>query len=150
MRTALLILCFVSTGISASPAPRPRQEIVLGRVVAYSISPACLNENGYWALIILVQRPNDVRSKFVRVDFTLPSKARPEWLFATSPIQEFHLLRQKDCDAVLVRYADEEPEQKLNMPQWAYLRGVKPDMIPFGQVVPCYRPVDAPVIAPIF
>jgi hypothetical protein len=149
MRTALLILCFLSTGISASPAPRATQEIVLGRVVAYSISPACLNEKGYWALIIRVQQPNDVRSNFVRVDFTLPCKARPEWLFATPPTQEFHLLRQKDCDAVLIRYAAEEPE-KLTVPQWTYLRGIKPDMIPFGQVVPCYRPVDAPVIAPVF
>ena len=78
------------------------RKTIVGRVVAYSISPTCLNENGYWALIIRVQPPEDVRSKFVRVDFTFPCKAKPAWLYAVPSIQRFDLFREKDCGAVLV------------------------------------------------
>jgi hypothetical protein len=150
MRSVLLLLCFVCADISALSAPRPRHETILGRVVAYSIFPACLNGNGYWALVIRVQRPKDRPEEFIRIDFTLPCNARPDWLVATQPIQKFRLFRQKDCDAELVRSTDDVSKQEPNMLHWEYLRGVEPHTLPFGQVVPCYRPVDQPVLAPIF
>jgi hypothetical protein len=150
MRSVLLVLALVCTGIPGLSAPRPRPETILGRVVAYSIFPSCLNENGYWALIIRVQRPKDVRSEFIRVDFTLPCRAKPAWLVATPPIQRFNLFRGKDCEAVPVESAGEEPGPKPNMPHWEYLRGIDQHVLPSGQVVHCYRPVDAPMIAPIF
>ena len=150
MRSILLILGLVCTGVSGLSAPRPRHETILGRVVAYSVFPDCLNGNGYWALIIRVERPKDVRSEFIRVDFTLPCRARPEWLVATPPIQSFNLLRQKDCEAVPVGSAGREPRQNPNMPPWEYLRGTEPHVLPSGQVVHCYRPFDAPEIAPVF
>jgi hypothetical protein len=150
MRSVLLILGLVCTGISGLSASRPKHEIILGRVVAYSIFPTCLNGNGYWALIIRIQRPKDVPAEFIRVDFTLPCRTRPEWLVATPPIQKFNLFRQKDCEALPVGSEGEEPKQKSNMPHWEYLRGTEPSMLPSGQVVHCYRPVDPPEIAPIF
>jgi hypothetical protein len=150
MRRVLIILGLVCTGISGLSARPPKDEIILGRVVAYSNSPACLNGNGYWALIIRVQRPKDVPSGFIRVDFTLPCRTKPGWLVATPPIQKFNLFRQKDCEAVPAGSEAEEPKQKPNMRHWEYLRGIELQTLPSGQVVHCYRPVDAPEIAPIF
>jgi hypothetical protein len=149
MRRVLLLLCFMCTALSALSAPRPRQETILGRVVAYSVSPACLNGNGNWALVIRVQRPKDGRSQFIRVDFTLPCRARPAWLGATPPIHKFQLFRQKNCDEVLVGPTDDEPKKTLNLPHWEYLRGIEPHMLPFGQVVPCYSSADPVEIAPV-
>jgi len=147
MRSVLLILCFTCASISSLSTPRPRHETILGRVVAYSTFPACLNGNGYWSMVIRVQRPKDIRSNFIRVDFSLPCDKSPEWVSARPSLQKFRLYRQKDCDAVLLEFMDEEAKQQhLAIPIWKYLPGAEHDTLPFGQVVPCYRSVDLPLI----
>jgi hypothetical protein len=148
MRGVLLILCLACTSISALSALSSKGETVSGRVAAYSSPPTCLNGNGYWSMVIRVQRPKDLGSEFIRVDFSLPCDKSPEWVSAKPSIQKFRLFRQKDCDAVLVGSMDEEPKQKLAMPIWKYPPGTEHDVLPFGQVVPCYRSADLP-LAPV-
>src|SRR5436853_3968923 len=99
MRSVLLGLCLTCASTCTWSTPRPRHETTLGQVVAYSSPPACLNGNGYWSMIIRVQRPKDIRSEFIRVDFSLPCNKTPEWESSTPSIQKFRLFRQKDCDA---------------------------------------------------
>ena len=148
MRSVLLILCLTCVSTSTLSAANPRYEIILGRVVAYSSIPACLNGNGYWSIVIRVQRPKDIRSKFIRVDFTLPCNKSPEWVSAKPSNQTFRLFRKKDCDAVLVEFMDYEHEQGPAVPIWTYRSGSQHDTLPFGQVVPCYRSIDLP-LAPV-
>jgi len=147
MRGVLLILYFTCISISALSAPRPKGETISGRVAAYSTTPACLNGNGYWSMVIRVKRSN-LGPEFIRVDFSLPCDKFPEWVSAKPPIQKFRLYRHKDCDAVLEGSMDEEPKQKLAMPIWKYPPGTEHDVLPFGQVVPCYRSADLP-LAPV-
>jgi len=149
MRSVLLGLCLTCASTCTWSTPRPRHETILGRVVAYSSFAACLNRNGYWSVIIRFQRAKDIRSEFIRVDFTLPCDKSPEWVSAKPSIQKFRLFRQKDCDAVLAEFMNSERKQDfLAIPIWSRPPGAEQDTLPFGQVVPCYRSVDLPV-APV-
>ena len=47
MRSTLIILCLLCFNAPAFSVPRPRQEIIAGRVVAYSGALACMNGNAY-------------------------------------------------------------------------------------------------------
>jgi hypothetical protein len=58
-RLALVILRFTCLCISVFGAPRPRPETVSGQVVAYSTQLGCLNGNGYWSMIIRVEKPKE-------------------------------------------------------------------------------------------
>ena len=118
----------------------------MGRVVAYSGALACLNGNGHWSMIIRVQQPKDKRSKLIRVDFSLPCDKSPEWVSGKPSIQKFRLFRQKDCDAVLGEFMKTEPKQDAAIPIWKHPPGAERETLPFGQVVPCYRSVDLPLV----
>jgi CheY-like chemotaxis protein len=146
MRTVLLILCFTFASTTISSASNPRHETILGRVVAYSSSPACLNGNAYWSMVIRVQRSKGNRSEFIRVDFSLPCDKSPEWVSAKPSIQKFRLLRQKDCDSVLEEFMDTEPKQHSAIPIWRHPPGEGLDSLPFDQVIPCYRSIDLPLM----
>jgi hypothetical protein len=150
MRRTLLILWIVYASVSTSSAARLQRETISGRIVAYSNSLACLNGNGYWSMVIRVQRPKDTRSEFIRVDFSLPCGKSPEWVSSSPSTQKFRLLRQKDCDAALEGSMDEAPGRSLNLalPIWKHPPGTEQDLLPFGQVIPCYRSVELP-LAPV-
>ena len=148
MRSIPLILCFVCVSTPCLSAPRPRPETILGWIVAYSTSPACLNGNGYWSMLIRVQQPSKIRSEFIRVDFSLPCEKSPEWVSAKPLMQKFHLFRQKDCDAGLVEFMETVPKQDTAIPIWKHPPGAEHDSLPFGQIVPCYRSADLP-LAPV-
>jgi hypothetical protein len=148
MRSVLLILCMACASISAWSAPRPPVETVSGRVVAFSGATVCLNGNAYWSIVIHVSHPKSTHSELIRVDFSLPCDKSPEWLSAEAPIQKFHLLRQKDCDAPLEGSMDGKPKPNLAIPTWKNPPGAEHVTLPFGQVIPCYRSVDLP-LAPV-
>jgi hypothetical protein len=97
-------------------------------------------------MVIRVQQPKNGHSKFIRVDFSLPCEKSPEWVSTKPTIQKFHLFRQEDCDAVLSGSVDEEPTQNPTMPMWKYTPGTEHEALPFGQVVPCYRSIDLPLV----
>jgi hypothetical protein len=144
MRSVVLGLCLTFASTCTWSTPRPRLETILGRVIAYSSFPACLNGNGYWSMIIR-QRSKDIRSEFIRVDFTLPCDRSPEWVSAKPSIQKFRLFRQKDCDAVLAEFMNSEGKQDFQaIPMWARPPGAEHDTLPFGQIVACYRSADLP------
>lgn len=147
MRSVLLILFFTSATFAAASAPHPQHETISGRVVAYSAPLTCLNGNGYWSMVIRVQRTKDVSSDFIRVDFSLPCGKSPRWESAKPSIQKFRLVRHKDCDGVLKRFFDAPPKQGLSIPIWEYPPGTEGIAgLPFGQVLPCYRSVDLPLV----
>lgn len=145
MRSVLLILYFASATMAAAPAPRPQHETISGRVIAYSTNLACLNGNGYWSMVIRVQRTKGLSSDFIRVDFSLPCGESPEWVSAKPSMQKFRLVRRKDCDAVL-KGPDEGRDQSPAMPTWEYPPGAEHATLPFGQVLPCYRSIDLPLV----
>lgn len=149
MRSALLIFALASTAILNVPVSHPRHETISGRVVAYSGIPTCLNGNGYWSIVIRVQKPKDGASEFVLVDFSLPCGKSPEWVSTKPSVQKFRLSRQKDCDSVLKESTTAEHEQDLVVPIWNYPPGAEHEKLPFGQLLPCYRSVDLP-LAPVF
>jgi hypothetical protein len=99
-------------------------------------------------MIIRVQRPKNIRSEFIRVDFSLPCSKTPEWKSAKPSIHKFRLFRQKDCDAVLAEFIKFERKRgSFAIPMWARPPGAH-DTLPFGQIVPCYHSVDLP-LAPV-
>jgi hypothetical protein len=146
MRNALLILSIACVSTTCLSASSPRYETMSGQIVAYSISPTCLNGNGYWSMVIRDQHPKDMRSPFVRVDFSLPCGKSPEWVSAKPAVRKFRLFRQKECDAALVEFIDTVPRQDTATSVWKYPPGAESVTLPFGQVVPCYRSIDLPLI----
>jgi hypothetical protein len=97
-------------------------------------------------MVIRVQRTKDIHWEFIRVDFSLPCDKFPEWTSAKPVVQKFRLFRQKDCDEALVESTDNGAKESLALPIWKYPPGVERGALPFGQVLPCYRSVDLPLI----
>jgi len=121
----------------------------MGRVAAYSSFPVCLNGNSSWSMVIRVQHPKDIGSQFIRVDFSLPCGKSPEWASGKPSPQKFRLRRERDCDTVLEKFRDfrdEETKHNEAVPIWKYPADAEHDPLPFGQILPCYRSIDLPLI----
>jgi hypothetical protein len=43
-------------------------------------------------------------------------------------------------------FMDEETKQNLPVRTWKYPSDAEHDTLPFGQVLPCYRSVDLPLV----
>jgi len=146
MRRILLALCFACASASAAlPAHPPQYETIVGQVAAYSGPLECFSGTGYWSVIIRVQEPKNTHSKFVRVDFGLPCEKSPVWISAKPPVERFRLNRHKECDAVLKESMEMEQKREVVIPMWQYPSGATHERLPFGEVVPCYEPVDLPL-----
>jgi hypothetical protein len=145
MRSILTLLCFTSMSIPIFSAPRPQPQTISGRVVAYSVLPACLNGNGYWSVVIRVEQPKNQRSQLIRVDFSLPCGKSPEWASADSSVKSFRLVRKKDADVVFSGSVAGEKQKDHIFPVWNRPKGAEHNALPFGQVLPSYRSIDLPL-----
>jgi hypothetical protein len=135
------------TGIvpAARSAPPSDAETIAGRVLAYSSnSLACLNGQAYWSILIRAQGPQDAQSRLIRVDFTLPCDKSPAWISAKPSTQNFRVIREKGCDAALPGTTEGDPKQHSTWPIWYYPPSAEHQLLPFGEVLPCYRSVDPP------
>jgi hypothetical protein len=148
MRSFLLVLCFISTNISAHSAPVPRPLTITGRVVAYSGAPACLNGNAYWSVLIRVEQPKNLASQLVRVDFSLPCDRSPEWILTKPTVRSFRLVRDKNADAPLLGCSQEKCDKNQSLPIWERPANGSDETLPFGQILPSYRSSDLP-LAPV-
>jgi len=133
---------------SAFPKPTPQPKTVSGRVIAYSVSPACLNGNGYWSMLIRVDKPKNLNSQLIRVDFSLPCDKSPEWISSNALVERLRLVRDKNADAVLSGCLQEECKESQSLPTWKRPTGGTHDPLPFGQTLPSYRSIDLP-LAPV-
>ena len=141
-----LVACVALASVTAWSAPRERLQTLSGVVVAYSNSPACLNGNGYWSIVIRLRQPKRVPSGFIRLDFSLPCDEFPEWVSAKPKLQQFHLYREESCDAVLGGSAvDNELGLDSPWPIWKYPPGVEHATLPFSQALRCYHSADFPL-----
>lgn len=149
MREILLALCFACACASAAalPAHPPQYETIVGQVAAYSGPLECFSGTGYWSVIVRVQEPKNSHSKFIRVEFSLPCEKSPAWISAKRSVQRFRLSRRKACDEVLKETMAMEQKREIRIPMWQYPPGATREGMPFGEVVPCYYPVDLPVAA---
>jgi len=162
MRCVLILLCLTATGVSALSAPRHKTEKITGRVVAYSTGQSCLNGNGYWSMVIHTQPDKHQPPEFLRIDFSLPCSKTPDFASSAPPVQTFHLIRRRDCDAKLegTMATDEKLlaidkrstaeangiKEILILPLWSRPPGMGSFPLPFGQIVPCYRSLDLPLV----
>jgi len=128
--------------------PLNEPQTVSGRVVAYSVSPTCLNGNGYWSVLIHVDQPTNLNSQLIRVDFSLPCDKSPGWISTSLPVKSFRLVRNKGADAILSGCLQEQCQQKQSLPIWKRLETGTHDALPFGQSLPSYRSLDLP-LAPV-
>lgn len=146
-RIVLVALCLTFASVSAFSEPAPHPQIISGRVIAYSSAfPACLNGNGYWSVLIRVEKPKSLSPQFIRLDFSLPCDKSPDWISADPLVKSFRLVRDKSADAVLSGCLQEECGQNQSLPIWIRPAAGKPDALPFGQTLPSYRSVDLPMI----
>ena len=164
LRQLFVLFFFITANATAFPIHHHRQktETISGQIVAYSSGLLCFNGNGYWSMIIRVQPHKDIPSRLIKVDFSYPCDKSPEWVSAQSPVQKFRLFRQKDCDEALERELPADAEHRfkdskvadqdddpINYPIitiWSYPPDIEPFTLPFGQIVPCYRSVDLPLL----
>lgn len=125
-------------------------ENVAGQIVAFSVSPLCLNGNASWSMLIRTRDSGGTRLKFIRVNFTLPCGKSPGWISVKQSVESFRLIRQHDCDEVLAGSVDPaDAAQNASMPAmpiWKRTVGAEDEKLPFGLVLPCYRSVDLPLV----
>jgi len=159
MRNIFLYLCIAFVGVHATAAPRQTTEVVSGRIIAYSLTLACLNGNSYWSMVIRVEPYKKLPARFVRVNFSLPCDKTAESVLINPSTQKFHLIRQNSLDSVLEEFIVLKIEiiddlQKINegiesneiskIPVWHYLPGNERFSLPFREVLPCYYSVEYP------
>jgi hypothetical protein len=137
---------FVGTSLFSQPAPQPKT--ISGQVIAYSVSPACLNGSGYWSVLIYVEHYKNQDAQRIRVDFSLLCGKDAEWISSSPMVKSFRLVRDKDADVVLSGCLQEECQQNQTLPIWKRPPAVDPHTLPFGQKLPSYRSVDLPM-APV-
>ena len=125
--------------------PLNEPQTISGRVVAYSVSPACLNGNGYWSVLIHVGQPKNLNSQLIRVDFSLPCDKSPEWISTSPLVKSFRLVRDKNADAILSGCLQEDCQRNQSLPIWKRPEAGTHDALPFGQSLPSYRSVDLPL-----
>ncbi len=142
MRRILMILCFACASIALHAQAAPKPKTVSGRIVAYSVSAACLNGNGYWSVLIHVQQPKKQSSQLIRVDFSLPCNRSPEWISTSPLVTSFRFVRDKNADAVLSGCLQEECQQNQSLPIWKRPEAGNHNTLRFGQKLPSYRSVD--------
>jgi hypothetical protein len=147
MRSILVILCFTLASEAAFSVSTPHPETISGRVIAYAlISPVCLNGNGYWSVLIHVERPKNLNSQVIRVDFSLPCDKSPDWVSEKPDVKRFRLLRDKNADVALSGCLEEQCQSNQALPAWKRPPSENHDVIPFGQLLPSYRSLDVPMI----
>lgn len=164
MRQLIVLFFFITASTTAFPVHHHRQktETISGQIVAYSSDFICTNGNGFWSMIIRVQSHKHIPSRLIKVDFSYPCEKSPEWVSAQSQVQKFRLFRQRYCDAVLKGESPADAERRYKdfnivhkddtiryfpvLPIWRYPLGIEPFTLPFGEIVPCYRSVDLPLL----
>jgi len=149
MRGLAIISCILCASISTLATPSSKRETIVGQVIAYSSSLACLNGITDWSMLIRAQHSKAI-PKFLRVNFALPCRQSPRWVLDKPSIQKFFLSRQRACDEALVGslagFIEGAKNQDLAIPIWQYPPGSEHDKLPFGIVLPCYRPADQPAM----
>lgn len=157
MARILLLLCAINASAQVGAfASSRRHETVSGRIVAYSTALACINGNGYWAMIIHVLKPKEPGMEFIRVDFSLPCEESPKWISAKPSVQKFRLIRNKESDGILRKFIGTEDlttgkktGQDLSLPIWRHMPATEKEKLPFGQRLRGYQSVDMPLL-PVF
>jgi hypothetical protein len=152
-RTVLFAVCFAAIGSLAFATPHHKAathhkiDVVSGHVVAYSGGQGCVNENGYWAMIVQLEPAQVIAEKFVRIDFSLPCGKNPKWVTAAQAKESFRLHKQVDCKVVLTGAMASDDKSKIlpGMPVWTYTPGTEPITLPFGKIVLSYMDEDLPL-----
>lgn len=149
MRILLALMCIILAGFPLSPANGPKAEVISGQTVAYSAVPICLNGNAYWSILIRVQGSEEMPIDLIRVDFSMPCDKSPDWIPARNGTQKFRLFRKADCDENLTGSVEGDPsesKQLSNLPIWKRVSASQRDTLPFGQILPCYRSANLPLV----
>ncbi len=153
-RKLVLVACLLVAGSLAFSAPHHKTAathrkitVVAGHVVAYSGGQACVNESGYWSMIVRLEPDQAIPDKFVRIDFSLPCGKNPKWVAAAPAKENFRLHRQVDCKVMLTGAMATDGKSKAlpGMPIWTYTPGTEPVALPFGQIVMSYEDEDLPM-----
>lgn len=99
-------------------------------------------------MLVRVEKPKNLNSQLIRVDFSLPCDKSPEWISTNSSVKRFRLVRDKNADVVLSGCLQEECKESRSLPIWKRPTGGTHDPLPFGQMLPSYRSIDLP-LAPV-
>jgi len=157
IRAVVLVVCLAVAGSLAFSAPHHKSaatktthhkiQVVAGHAVAYSGGQACLNESGYWSMIVRLEPDQVIADKFVRIDFSLPCGKNPKWVMAAPAKENFRLHKQVDCKVVLTGAMATDSKSKAlpGMPVWTYTPGTESIALPFGQIVMSYMDEDLPM-----
>ena len=136
----IVVALLVYPSVTISQAST-KVETIRGRIVAYSNDPAsvmCFDGVRQRSVLIHVEDPQgNMRSQFIQVQVSYSCKDLPKWFFRKPPDENFRLKR--DGDLVLEEFIGTLDGE---MPIWNLVPGAVQEKIPFGQLVPNYRPAD--------
>lgn len=156
MRWIWLGLCLCLAVLYAVAGTR-RPETISGTIVAFSygkwVVPLCLNGHSDWSMLIHVKDVKATRSRFIKIDFSLPCTQSIESVIGQPLRRKFHLIRDPQNDEVLKEFiilGEEDtstgrvPEMRLTI--WKPLPGMEQEKLPFGQTVPSYQDPALPLL----
>jgi hypothetical protein len=146
---AVAVLCLLGTGVVSLCAPREKAQTISGRIVANFVSLACLNGNGYYSVIIELEKPLNNEPGFIEMHFTQPCGHNPEWLHSKSEFKPYRLKRADPRDIVVEEFmtlTNEGDGTSTPIPAWTYLPGAEVVKLPFGERIPSYRSGDLPFV----
>ena len=157
MRRIWLGLCLCLAVLYAVAGTR-RPETISGTIVAFSHGnggfPLCLNGHGDWSMLIQVKDVKATRSRFIKIDFSLPCTQSIESVIGQPLRRKFHLVRDPQNDEVLKEFItlgeeDTSTGRVNKVTIWKLLPGMEQEKLPFGQTVPSYQDPALPLL-PIF
>lgn len=124
---------------------------ITARIVAYQGPMTCVNDNAYWSVILRVETPAKVSTRFLRVNFSQPCGRSPKWLGVPSTAQRYRLIRDKGRDAILDEFLSCEDVSKKgagrscpSIPTWKRTPG-EAGSLPYGAKLPSYRSANLPL-----
>ena len=141
MRPALLFVLLLTSTVAFAT------QTIQGRVVANEGALTCLNGYAYGSMIVKVKSPKKLAARFVLVEFSYPCNERP-LLLESGLMQKLRLIRRRERDRKLLEFLDcadnsiEPICSCLSAPRWTRTPGFESEVLPFGQVVPCYESAD--------
>lgn len=147
MRWIWLGLCLCLAVLYAVAGTR-RPEAISGTIVAFSygngVVPLCLNGHSDWSMLIHVKDVKATRSRFIKIDFSLPCTQSIESVIGQPLRREFHLIRDQKNDQVLEEFItlgeeDTSTGEVRKVTIWKRLPGMEQEKLPFGQTVPSYQ-----------
>jgi hypothetical protein len=146
-KRCLLALVFIALPLVSGP----REITVAGTAVAISNSPGLqlvLNGFVHTEIIVRVEKPKELESKFIRIMLSIPESQYDKWKDSLASLNKFRIIPRPSDDGLLkksVPLVDVSSGEEIGaLPVWKSLSGREEIPLPFDQLIMAFESIDWP------